>query len=101
MLKSEGKISDMLIDNLMNWRHSGFNVYCGSTLCPVTRRAWKIFPAYLSRIPLTGAHDLYSWCQLIQKIYEVDPLNIRLIISNKGWVGRRRVPVLYLGASAH
>jgi len=32
MLKSEGKIGDMLIDNLMNWRHSGFNVYCGNPL---------------------------------------------------------------------
>ena len=38
MLKSEGRIGDMLIDNLMNWRHSGFNVYCGNTLWPGNRK---------------------------------------------------------------
>ena len=26
MLKSEGKINDLVIENMMNWRHSGFNV---------------------------------------------------------------------------
>jgi hypothetical protein len=26
MLKSEGKVTDVIIENMMNWRHSGFNV---------------------------------------------------------------------------
>ena len=26
MLKAEGKITDAIIENMMNWRHSGFNV---------------------------------------------------------------------------
>ena len=34
LLKSEGKISDAVIENMMNWRHSGFNVYCGSAIWP-------------------------------------------------------------------
>jgi hypothetical protein len=38
ILKSEGRIGDMLIDNLMNWRHSGFTVYCGNPLWPGNRK---------------------------------------------------------------
>ena len=29
MLRAEGKITDVVIENMMNWHHSGFNVYCG------------------------------------------------------------------------
>jgi hypothetical protein len=32
MLKAEGKITDVIIENMMNWRHSGFNVYCGKAI---------------------------------------------------------------------
>ena len=34
MLKSEGKINDVVIENMINWRHSGFNVYCGKAIWP-------------------------------------------------------------------
>ncbi|MCP4184316.1 MAG: IS91 family transposase, partial [Hyphomicrobiales bacterium] len=34
MLKYEGKINDSVIENMVNWRHSGFNVYCGSAIWP-------------------------------------------------------------------
>jgi hypothetical protein len=47
MLKAEGKITDVIIENMMNWpparralslrlgeRHSGFNVYCGNAIWP-------------------------------------------------------------------
>ncbi|MEE9302938.1 MAG: hypothetical protein V3U84_04045, partial [Thiotrichaceae bacterium] len=34
MLKGEGKITDVIIENMMNWRHSGFNVYCGKAIWP-------------------------------------------------------------------
>jgi len=29
MLLSNGKITQDLVDMLMKWRHSGFNVFCG------------------------------------------------------------------------
>jgi len=29
MLKKEGKITDAIIENMLSWRHSGFNVYVG------------------------------------------------------------------------
>jgi hypothetical protein len=34
MLKAEGKISDTVIENMLSWRHSGLNVYCGPTIWP-------------------------------------------------------------------
>ena len=34
MLKAEGKINDVVIENMMNWHHSGFNVYCGEFYVP-------------------------------------------------------------------
>ena len=34
MLKAEGKITDVIIENMMNWRHSGFHVYCGKAIWP-------------------------------------------------------------------
>jgi len=32
MLKSKGKINQMIIENMLSWHHSGFNVYCGNTI---------------------------------------------------------------------
>jgi hypothetical protein len=32
MLKSEGTINELIIKNMMGWRHSGFNVYCGKVI---------------------------------------------------------------------
>jgi len=32
MLKKEGKISRIVIDNMNTWQHSGFNVYCGQLI---------------------------------------------------------------------
>ncbi|WP_297287868.1 transposase, partial [Moraxella sp.] len=34
MLKAEGKINDAIIENMMQWHHSGFNVYCGEAIWP-------------------------------------------------------------------
>ncbi len=49
MLKAEGKINDVVIKNMMNWRHSGFNVYCGNAIYPhneVRRRRRKFSMLY-------------------------------------------------------
>ena len=34
MLLSRKKITEDLIDMMMGWRHSGFNVYCGPRIQP-------------------------------------------------------------------
>jgi hypothetical protein len=66
MLKSESKITDVVIENMMNWpparralslrlgeRHSGFNVYCGKAIWPhneVRRRRRKFSPLNMSAV---------------------------------------------------
>jgi hypothetical protein len=32
MLKKEGKINDVIIQNMLSWRHSGFHVYIGDRI---------------------------------------------------------------------
>jgi len=32
MLKKEGKITDAIVENMLSWRHSGFNVYIGDRI---------------------------------------------------------------------
>jgi hypothetical protein len=34
MLKKEGKINDVTIENMLSWHHSGFHVYVGSKIWP-------------------------------------------------------------------
>jgi hypothetical protein len=48
MLKAEGKINDAVIENMLSWRHSGFNVYGGPTICPTTTKALRIWRAISS-----------------------------------------------------
>ncbi len=42
MLKAEGKITDVVIENMMNWSHSGFNVYCGKAIWPHNQEGLEI-----------------------------------------------------------
>ena len=51
MLKKEGKITDVVIENMMNWRHSGFRVYCGGAIWPRNEAGLKIWHATLFVIP--------------------------------------------------
>ena len=39
MLLSKEKITEDLVDMLMSWRHSGFNVFCGSRMQPGDEKA--------------------------------------------------------------
>jgi hypothetical protein len=49
MLKAEGKINDVVIENMMNWRHSGFNVYCGNAIWPHNEEGLKNLARYIIR----------------------------------------------------
>jgi hypothetical protein len=59
MLKSEGKISDAVIENMLSpangaagcrhWRHSGFNVYCGPTIWPHNDQGLEDLARYIIR----------------------------------------------------
>ena len=49
MLKAEGKIGDGLIEKLMNWRHSGFNVYCDDVIWPHNEEGLENLAPYIIR----------------------------------------------------
>jgi len=49
MLKAEGKITDVIIENMMNWRHSGFNVYCGKAIWPHNEEGLENLARYIIR----------------------------------------------------
>ncbi len=49
MLKAEDKISDAIIENMLSWRHSGFNVYCGPTIWPGNDKGLEDLARYIFR----------------------------------------------------
>jgi hypothetical protein len=49
MLKAEGKITDAVIENMLSWHHSGFNVYCGPAIWPHDENALENLAHYVSR----------------------------------------------------
>ena len=49
MLKAEGKITDVVIENMMNWRHSRFNVYCGNATWPHNEEGLENLACYVLR----------------------------------------------------
>ncbi len=74
MLKKEGKIKDVVIENMLSWRHSGFHVYIGDRIfsddqaglgnlaryiiVPVfLKSAWSI---YRHKIPMTVPPRSYT-----------------------------------------
>ena len=49
MLLSKGKITEDLIQMLMSWRHSGFNVFCGPRIQPSEEKAMENLARYIIR----------------------------------------------------
>ena len=49
MLLFKGKITQELVDMLMSWRHSGFNVHCGQRIQPGDSEAMENFAGYIIR----------------------------------------------------
>ena len=50
MLLSKGKLTEDLVNMLMSWRHSDFNVFCGPRINPCDKELWKTRPAELVRL---------------------------------------------------
>jgi hypothetical protein len=49
MLLSRKKITEDLVDMMMGWRHSGFNVYCGPRIQPGEEEAMENLARYIIR----------------------------------------------------
>jgi len=59
MLKSEGKINDVVIENMMNWRHSGFSVYCGKAIWPHNEEGLENLARYIIRASFSQKRMTY------------------------------------------
>lgn len=59
LLKKEGLINDFIIDNMMAWHHSGFNVYCGKTLWPDNDEGLENLARYIIRASFSSERMTY------------------------------------------
>ena len=59
MHKAEGKINDVVIENMMNWRHSGFNVYCGNAIWPNNEEGLENLAGYIIRASFSQERMTY------------------------------------------
>jgi hypothetical protein len=66
MLLSKGKITQDLVNMLMSWRHSGFNVFCGPRIQPGEEEAMENLARYTcppledhSRLLFPGEDDIF------------------------------------------
>lgn len=60
MLKAEGKINDALIENMLSWPHSGFNVYCGSAIWPHKEKGLENLARYIIRASCSQERMTYT-----------------------------------------
>jgi hypothetical protein len=59
LLKKENKISQIVIINMSNWQHSGFNVYCGQAVSPEEDEAVERLAPYIVRAPISQERMIY------------------------------------------
>ena len=59
MLKAEGKINDAVIENMLNWRHSGFNVYCSNAIGPHNKEGLENVARYIIRASFSQERMTY------------------------------------------
>src|SRR5690554_5753203 len=62
MLKKEGKINGAIINNMLNWNHSGFNVYCGHAVRPWDKEGIEKLARYIVRASLSQERMTYIPC---------------------------------------
>ncbi len=59
MMLSKGKITQELVDMLMTWRHSGFNVFCGPRIQPGEEEANENLARYIIRASFSQERMTY------------------------------------------
>ncbi|MEW5784127.1 MAG: transposase [Bacillota bacterium] len=59
MLKKEEKITDRIIENMMGWHYSGFNVYCGKRIWPSNSEGLEWLAQYIIRAPISQDRMIY------------------------------------------
>ncbi|MBS4032260.1 MAG: transposase [Clostridiales bacterium] len=59
LLKAEGKITDLVIENMLSWYHSGFNVHCGNAISPFDHNGLERLAQYIIRAPISQERMTY------------------------------------------
>ena len=59
LLKDAGKINDRVIENMMSWYHSSFNVYCGNGISPYDQEGLEKLAQYIIRAPISQERMTY------------------------------------------
>ncbi len=89
MLKAEGNINDAVIENILSWRHSGFNVYCGPTIWPNNDRGLEDLARYIIRACFSQERMTYLTAK--------DPLDgqAKVIYRSKDGLASKTFEALY------
>ena len=59
MLRKDGRITDVVIENMMNWRHSGFGIYCGGAIWPRNEDGLENLARYIIRSAFSQERKAY------------------------------------------
>lgn len=59
LLKKEGKINQFIIDNMLCWENTGFNVYCGEAIQPEEQENIERLAQYVVRAPISQERMYY------------------------------------------
>ena len=59
MILSKGKITEDLVDVLIKWRHSGFNVFCRPKIQPGDENAMENLARYIVRASFSQERMTY------------------------------------------
>jgi len=93
MLKKEGKISHIVIDNMNTWQHSGFNVYCGPPMKPWDDEGTERLARYIVRAPFSQERMTYiqeheSPDRVAKVVYEGKTSGVDETFTALDWLAR-------------
>ncbi len=105
MLKAEGKITDVVIENMMNWHHSGFNVYCGNAIWPHNEEGLENLARYIIRASFSQERMTYVAAQdsldgIAKVIYESKDGKTSKTFEALDWLGQLTTHIPNKGESA-
>jgi len=93
MLKKEGKINDVIIENMLSWRHSGFNVYIGDRIEPDDKAGLGNLARYIIRACFSQERMVYVPAEksdggIAKVIYTSKDRKSRKVFTALDWLAR-------------
>jgi hypothetical protein len=93
MLKKEGKINDVIIENMLSWHHSGFNVYIGDRIEPDDKAGLGNLARYIIRACFSQERMVYVPAKksddgVAKVIYTSKDRKTRKVFTALGWLAR-------------